>query len=173
MMGDVERSTKPLSVVASILSVAISSSSSCASISDGCTKIVDRAALQAVERTLPIGQTMVLGRPFAVEPSCNSRSKSSDRRPWCTRSTRQSIAPAACLTRALGWNPNQIRGEATLLLAGGARRATPCWCRGEPYVRPRAFSLLAPSPQPTSAANGFGVCEVEARTPGIGSGPAR
>jgi hypothetical protein len=50
------------------LSAAICSSASCASISDGCTKIVDRAALQAVERTLPIGQTMVLGRPFAVEP---------------------------------------------------------------------------------------------------------
>ena len=31
-------------------------------------KIVDRAALQAVDKTLPIGQTMVLGQPVAVRP---------------------------------------------------------------------------------------------------------
>ncbi len=43
------------------------SSPALAEISEACAKIVDQASLKAVNRIPVIGQTLVLGRPFASE----------------------------------------------------------------------------------------------------------
>ena len=58
---------KPLSAVAIILSFAACSSACFAQSSGGCAKIVDNAALQAVNKIPVIGQTTVFGSPFAIE----------------------------------------------------------------------------------------------------------
>lgn len=71
MSGEARVLKKPLSAVAGLLGAALCSSATLAAtrISDICVNAVDRAALQAVARTLPIGQTTVYGRPFMAEPS--------------------------------------------------------------------------------------------------------
>ena len=59
---------KPLSAVMAMLSAALFSSAGFAGTRDGCTKIVNAAALRAVDRIPVIGQTTALGSPFAIEP---------------------------------------------------------------------------------------------------------
>jgi hypothetical protein len=58
---------QPLSVAAVVLS-ALCSSPGLAAMSEDCARTVDQASLQAVNRIPVIGQTTVLGRPFAIEP---------------------------------------------------------------------------------------------------------
>jgi len=62
------RCTNLLSALAALVGCAFSSSASFARIGDDCTRTVDHAALQAVGRTLPIGQTTISGQPVRIAP---------------------------------------------------------------------------------------------------------
>jgi hypothetical protein len=55
------------SVLAVLLSAAMGNSPALAGISEACAKIADQASLNTVNRIPVIGQTMVLGRPFAIK----------------------------------------------------------------------------------------------------------
>ena len=66
MWIEARRQEKPLLIA--VFGAALWSNASFAAISEDCTTNVDRAAVQAVNRTLPIGQTTVFGSPFAIKP---------------------------------------------------------------------------------------------------------
>jgi hypothetical protein len=59
---------KLLSAVVAILSAGLFAPASFARMNGNCAKIVDAAALRAVERIPVIGQTTAFGSPFAIEP---------------------------------------------------------------------------------------------------------
>ena len=66
MWTEARRPEKPLLIA--VFGAALCSTASFAAIGEDCTTNVDRAALQAVNKTLPIGQTTVFGSPFAIKP---------------------------------------------------------------------------------------------------------
>jgi hypothetical protein len=59
---------KPIFAVAAVLSAAICGSASYAEADGGCAKVVDAAALRAVNRIPVIGQTSARGSPFMIKP---------------------------------------------------------------------------------------------------------
>jgi hypothetical protein len=68
MTAETRGSTRQL-FAAALLSAAMCSTPSLAGMSADCAAIVNKASLQAVNRAPVIGQTIALGRPFAIEPS--------------------------------------------------------------------------------------------------------
>ncbi len=65
------RSARPssLTLISTVLGIATFGSPSFAKENVDCATVVNAAALQAIAKTNPLGQTFVYGQPFAVEPN--------------------------------------------------------------------------------------------------------
>jgi hypothetical protein len=68
MTGEARGSMLPVSVATALVSAVLCASPGMAQMSERCAGIVTQASVRAVGRTPVIGQTIALGRPFAIEP---------------------------------------------------------------------------------------------------------